>query len=167
MIVNYSIAASRIIPSTTSDHKPVLVYFGMAENYGPLPFRYNQRWGSNEEAQKEVESVRKKNISGSPTFIWETKIKATKVSLKDWAKNRYKEPHKEKEDIKNELKKIQEELESSDSTIEKQAREKEVQWKIYRTTDKKKKLGGSNPDRYGCKLETRTPPSFITQQKQG
>ena len=50
MIVNYSRAASRIIPSAASDHKLVLMELGMAENYGPLPFRYNQLWGSNEEA---------------------------------------------------------------------------------------------------------------------
>ena len=58
-----------------------------------------------------------KNISGSPTYIWETKIKATKVSLKYWEKNRYKEPQKEKERLKNELKQIQEDLQSSESTI--------------------------------------------------
>lgn len=48
-------------------------------------------------------------------------MKATKTSLKEWAKNRYKEPHKEKEDLKKVLNKIQEDLENSDSAIEKQA----------------------------------------------
>lgn len=58
-------------------------------------------------------------------------IKATKSKLKDWAKTGYKEPHKQKETLKHELTKIQEELENNDSKIEKRAKEKDIQWKIY------------------------------------
>ena len=51
--------------------------------------------------------------------MWESKLKATKAKLKDWAKANYMEPHREKETLKRELTKIQEEMESTDITVEK------------------------------------------------
>ena len=106
MDASYNKVSSRIIPSVASNHKLVLFELGMAENFGPLPLRYNQLWSSHEEAKQEVENVWRKNISGSPTYIWESKLKAIKAKLKDWAKTSYKDPHREKETLNHELTKI-------------------------------------------------------------
>ena len=52
--------------------------------------------------------------------------------MKDWAKANYKEPQREKEELHQELEKIQEEIGNMDNTAESQAKEKEIHWKSYR-----------------------------------
>ena len=75
-----------------------------------------------EEVKQEVEKIWKQKISGSPSYIWETKLKTTRVRVKDWAKANYKEPQREKEELQQELAKIQEEMENKDNTTESQAK---------------------------------------------
>jgi len=71
----HSSIKSKILHTTASDHKSVAIMMGKMENQGPLPFRYSSIWDSNIEFSELVKEARAPIISGSPQYIWETKLK--------------------------------------------------------------------------------------------
>lgn len=68
------------------------------ENQGPLPFRYNPNWDSNEEFRNQIKEGWSKSITGSPHYVWETKLKNLRMNLKIWAREN---------DIRNKARKIE------------------------------------------------------------
>ena len=55
-------------------------------------------------------------MRGSPSFVWEQKLKATKVALKDWIKNPIKTPTTQRKESTQILENLQMEFEKKDVT---------------------------------------------------
>ncbi len=66
-----------------SDHKLVAIVMGKIKNQGPLPFRYSSIWDINTEIN-EIKESWEPRVSGSPQYIWETKLKNARIKLKEW-----------------------------------------------------------------------------------
>lgn len=47
-------ASSKILPKSTSDHKPIIIELSADENLGPIPFRFNSLWLQHEGFQEMV-----------------------------------------------------------------------------------------------------------------
>eukprot|EP00253_Pinus_taeda_P003315 PITA_03315 len=97
ILVNISLLSSfaaghtKILSTTASDHFPILLTMDSHSQLGPIPFRYNPLWRNNAEAETIIESTWKHHVEGSPSHIWETKIRNTRKALKEWAKLKNKE----------------------------------------------------------------------------
>ena len=55
-------------------------------------------------------------VDGSPSFVWEQKLKNTKYALKNWAKNTLNTPTSSRQDKVLELSEIQLEMEAIEIT---------------------------------------------------
>ena len=81
--------SSHIISSATSDHKPILLSFSLPTNLGPIPFRFNHLWLNNAKTLDIIHTAWNFTLSGSPSYIWESKIRVVRSSLKNWAATSY------------------------------------------------------------------------------
>lgn len=79
---------TKIIHTTTSDHKPMAIVMGKMENQGPLPFRYSSIWDSNIEIIELIKEAWEPRVSRSPQYIWETKLKKCKNQVKGMGKSK-------------------------------------------------------------------------------
>ena len=79
---------SKILHTTTFDHKSVIIVMEKMENQGPLPFRYSSIWDNNGEINELVKEAWETRVIGSPQYIWETKLKTARIKLKEWAKSK-------------------------------------------------------------------------------
>lgn len=77
---------TKILPKLASDHKPIQLHLEDEEDLGPLPFRFNPLWIERDGFLEIVKEAWAKPISGSSSYVWEQKLKATKQALKDWIK---------------------------------------------------------------------------------
>jgi len=71
----HSSITSKILHTTASDHKLVIIIMGKMENQGLLPFRYSSIWDNNGEISELVKEA------------WETSNKITLVYLGNKIKN--------------------------------------------------------------------------------
>ena len=71
----------------TSNHKPILLQLEEEGNLGPIPFQFSSLWEENEGFMDVVSNAWHTPVVGSPNYVWEHKLKATKISLKEWIKN--------------------------------------------------------------------------------
>eukprot|EP00253_Pinus_taeda_P024611 PITA_24611 len=91
ILVNITLLSSfvachtKILSSTASDHFPILLTMESHLHLGPIPFRYNPLWRNNSSAKAIIEATWKQHIEGSPSHIWETKIRS--LWLKEGDKN--------------------------------------------------------------------------------
>eukprot|EP00253_Pinus_taeda_P008137 PITA_08137 len=82
ILVNISLLSSfaachtKILSSTASDHFPILLTMESHLQLGPIPFRYNPLWRNNASAEAIIEATWKQHVEGSPSHIWETKIRS-------------------------------------------------------------------------------------------
>eukprot|EP00253_Pinus_taeda_P024410 PITA_24410 len=67
---------------------------------------------------------------GSPSHIWESKIRSTRKALKDWAKVSYQEPEKKKIKIQQDLEEIQNQIEHQGLTHLRKNKEWEAQGQL-------------------------------------
>ena len=79
--------SSKTLPKLTSYHNPILLQLEEEENLGPIPFRFFPLWIEQEGFKEIVIKDWSTPVIGSPSFVWEQKLKATKFSLKEWIKN--------------------------------------------------------------------------------
>eukprot|EP00253_Pinus_taeda_P005541 PITA_05541 len=92
ILVNISLLSSfaaghtKILSATASDHFPILLMMDSHSQLGPILFRYNPLWRNNAEAEAIIETTWKHRVEGSPSHIWETKIRNTRKALEEWAK---------------------------------------------------------------------------------
>ena len=54
---------------------------------GPIPFRFSPPWIARDDFMDIVSNAWRIQVSGSPNFMWERKLKNMKTSLKDWIKS--------------------------------------------------------------------------------
>ena len=66
---------------------------------GPLPFRFNPLWDERDGFGDLISQVWSQFIAGSPSFVWEQKLKLTKVALKRWIKIPIKNHSRNKEEF--------------------------------------------------------------------
>ena len=70
-------------------------------------------------------------VRGSPSFVWEKKLKATKAALKEWIKKPNKTPTSLRKDTIQILENIQVELERKDINREDLEKEHAAQAKLF------------------------------------
>eukprot|EP00253_Pinus_taeda_P035660 PITA_35660 len=91
VLVNISLLSSfaaghtKILSATASDHFPTLLTMDSHSQLGPIPFRYNPLWRNNASTEAIIEATWKQHVEGSPSHIWETKIRS--LWLKEGDKN--------------------------------------------------------------------------------
>eukprot|EP00253_Pinus_taeda_P025817 PITA_25817 len=82
ILANFQRIQSSIIQGYFSDHKPVALRLDKGNYPGPIPFKYNKEWDSNEGFRELIKDQWAMDIMGSPHFIWETKIKSLRTAIK-------------------------------------------------------------------------------------
>ena len=136
LLSQYSIAITNVLPFAASDHYPITLTFGDHHSLGPIPFKYNPLWNDIQEENQLVRNVWMQHIEGSPSFIWETKLKKIKLALKEWTKNHYKEQEKSKIDLKSQLDDVHSSIETQGLNQDRLAQEKNLYWQLYRANRK-------------------------------
>ena len=96
LLSSFAVGYTNILSSSASDHYPILLTMEPHHHLGPIPFKYNPLWRYNSSAGAIIETTWKQHVEGSPSHIWETKIRNIRRALKDWAKTSYQEPKKTK-----------------------------------------------------------------------
>ena len=87
LLLEKKLISPKILPWFSSDHKPILLQLEEEENLGPIPSRFNPLWIEKDDFMETIMSAWSSPISRSPSYVWEQKLKATKIALKDWIKN--------------------------------------------------------------------------------
>jgi hypothetical protein len=119
----------KILPNSTSDHKPIMLVLTPQRNLGPIPFRFSPLWINQKDFLKKVEEIWRMSVTGSPFYVWEEKLRRVKSALKRWAKTIPK-PEDERKQIQADLEAhqiIMEEAEISGAILK---REEELQQKL-------------------------------------
>jgi hypothetical protein len=86
IMMNKKIIITKILPKLTSDHKPIQLLLEEEEDLGPIPFRFSPQWIERDGFIEIVKTSWARSFSGSSSYVWEQKLKATKQALKDWIK---------------------------------------------------------------------------------
>ena len=84
--------SSLVLSSTTSDHKPIFLSLTLSEKLGPIPFHFNPLWLQDSKALEIIQEAWNTKILGSASYIWESKLRASHLALKNWAKISFKGP---------------------------------------------------------------------------
>eukprot|EP00253_Pinus_taeda_P007045 PITA_07045 len=124
IVANFSRIQSTIIQGFISDHKPVALHLDKVENMGPLPFKYNRAWDSSEDFRNLTKDTWANDITGSPHFIWETKLKLLRIAIKQWARKYALEERKEKNELQMKIAQWNQEKEAGQDTEEDQRKER-------------------------------------------
>eukprot|EP00253_Pinus_taeda_P022245 PITA_22245 len=132
MASNFQVIRSHIIHGTTSDHKAVFLSLDKETNLGPLPFKYNKSWDSHEEFCSLVQNQWAKEITGSPHYVWETKLKQLRTVIKQWAREMARSERKKKNDLLMEMERWHKEKEQAQHTTEDIEKEKSMFMELYR-----------------------------------
>lgn len=77
---------SNILNMSVSDHYPITLTLQRHSPLGPIPFKYSAIWNRIPAAKEVVQKTWARHVEGSPSYIWETKLKRVKQALKDWAR---------------------------------------------------------------------------------
>ena len=131
LMMDNRIVFSKILPKLTSDHKPILLCLKEEEDLGPLPFRFSPLWAGKEGFFETVQTAWRIEVSGSPSFVWEQKMKNTKKALKDWIKKSMKTPTRQRKEAFLLLEGLQFEMEEKDLSSTDLANEKTAQRNTY------------------------------------
>eukprot|EP00253_Pinus_taeda_P035640 PITA_35640 len=132
IVANFSRIQSTIIQGYISDHKPVALHLDKGKHMGPIPFKYNRAWDSSEDFRNLIKDHWAIDISGSPHFIWETKLKLLRTAIKQWARQYVIEEGKKKTDLQMKLAQWNQEKESVQDTEEDQTKENELYKELYK-----------------------------------
>eukprot|EP00253_Pinus_taeda_P010882 PITA_10882 len=99
---------------------------------GPIPFKYNRAWDSSEDFRNLIKDHWAIEISGSPHFIWETKLKLLRTAIKQWARQYAIEEGKKKTDLQMKLAQWNQEKESVQDTEEDEMKKNELYKELYK-----------------------------------
>eukprot|EP00253_Pinus_taeda_P025214 PITA_25214 len=84
LLMENLLISTKNLPKLSSDHKPIQLLLAPEEDLGPIPFKFNPLWIEKEGFMDTIQSAWDIPINGSPSCVWEKKLKATKKSLKEW-----------------------------------------------------------------------------------
>lgn len=82
LLLGKRLISSKMLPKLASDHKPILLQLEEEENLGPIPFRFNPLWSGKEGFMEIFLEAWSIPMIGSPSFVWENKLKITKSAMK-------------------------------------------------------------------------------------
>ena len=82
-------SASFALPSVVSYHKPISLVLASSVNIGSIPFGFNASWLQEEKTMTIIRDAWRADISGSPSFVWESKMRRVRRDLKAWVKVDY------------------------------------------------------------------------------
>ena len=94
LMMDGRIIFTKILPKLTSDHKPILICLKKEEDLGPLPFRFSPLWVGKDGFLETVQAAWRLEVNGSPSFVWEQKLKNVKTALKAWIKKSDQSPNR-------------------------------------------------------------------------
>ena len=83
------------------------------EDLGPIPFQFSPFWKEQEGFVSTVSMAWDVPVVGSPNFVWERKLKNTKVALKNCVKLSQQNPINDRKDALGKLEEIQMEMEDT------------------------------------------------------
>jgi len=143
LLLDNSEISSSIIPSGFLGHKSISLTFFHEKVNGPIPFRFNPLWLKEPTAMDIIKQSWKEQVWDSPTYVWEEKLRKTKINLKPWAKKHLNPPSIEKKETIQQLQSLYQKLEESQVTEEdivqerkltsilhKVNRQEEEQWRL-------------------------------------
>lgn len=123
---------SHIIHGTASDHKAVVLTLDNGTNLGPLPFKYNKSWDSHEDFRSLVRNQWANEVSDSPHFVWEAKLKQLRTAITQWARDKAISERKKKNDLLEEMESWHKEKEQTQHSAEDLEKEKNMYKELYR-----------------------------------
>jgi len=132
------IISTKILPKWNSDYKPILLLMEEEENLGPIPFWFSTLWANREGYMDTVNKAWSIHVLGSPSYVWEQKIKATKTALKQWIKKPTDSPTTQRKQSTKQLLDLQMGLEMQDITSAKIHSEQEHQISTLQTFKEEK-----------------------------
>ena len=103
------------------------------EDYGPIPFWFSPLWYERDGFMDTINNVWSQYIDGSPSYVWEQKLKRTKYALKAWIKKTLINPSSSRIESVKELAEIQYSLEKFDISHSLLKMEKLAQAKSYQS----------------------------------
>eukprot|EP00253_Pinus_taeda_P017214 PITA_17214 len=130
LVSTFSSVNSTILPFAASNHYPITLDLNTHCALGPLPFKYNQIWSDQQATRNIIQLTWRQHIEGSPSFIWESKLKNVQRALRQWAKSYYKEPEQEKHELKHQIAELQCTIEQKDYCHSKKFQEEELYNKL-------------------------------------
>eukprot|EP00253_Pinus_taeda_P009219 PITA_09219 len=131
LMMDNRIVFSKILPKLTSDHKPILFCLKEEEDLGPLPFRFSPLWAGNDGFMDIVQATWRMDVNGSPSYVWEQKLKNVKSALKVWIKKSIQSPNRQWKEAISQLEGIQFEMENTFPSASELAQEKLAQKNVY------------------------------------
>jgi hypothetical protein len=132
-MMNKKIIITKILPKLTSDHKPIQLLLEEEEDLGPIPFRFSPLWIERDGFLEIVKTAWANSFSGSSSYVWEQKLKATKQALKDWIKKPAPTPTEQRREAVQSLQTLQTDMESKDITTEMLEKEIKAQRSTYQS----------------------------------
>lgn len=78
LLLEKRLISSKILPKLNYDHKPILLLLEEEENLGLILFRFSPCWSERDGFINTIRLAWSKSIIGSPSYLWERKLKATK-----------------------------------------------------------------------------------------
>lgn len=118
IMMNKKIIITKILRKLASDHKPIQLLLEDEEDLEPIPFRFSPLWTEKEGYIETVKAAWDKTFTGSPSYVWEKKLKATKQALKNWIKRPGPSPIEQRKESVHALQTLQTEMENKDITTE-------------------------------------------------
>eukprot|EP00253_Pinus_taeda_P008465 PITA_08465 len=131
LMMDSRIVFTKILPKLTSDHKPILICLKKEEDLGPLPFRFSPLWVGMDGFLETVQAAWRMEVYGSPSFVWEQKLKNVKTALKAWIKKSMQPPNRQRKEAVTQLEGIQFDMEDTDPSVTEFAKEKSAQKNVY------------------------------------
>ena len=125
------IVSSKILPKLTSDHHPISLIFEEAKELGLILFQFSPFWIARDGFWHIVSNSWSLYIEGSPSFIWEYKLKSTNIALKNWAKKLLNSPISSRQKHVQELYDIQLKMEDVEITKVQLSLEQSAQIKTF------------------------------------
>jgi len=89
---SFSVGYANILPSSASDHYPIMLTLETHYSLGPISFKYSSLWSCDSAVRDIIQRSWNQHVEGSPGFISETKLKRTRQAIKEWERANYKEP---------------------------------------------------------------------------
>eukprot|EP00253_Pinus_taeda_P009869 PITA_09869 len=133
LMMNKKIITTKILPKLTSDHKPIQLILEDEEDLGPIPFRFSTLWTERDGFIDIVKTSWAKSFTGSSSYVWEQKLKATKQALKEWIRKPAPNPTSQRKEIVQLLEALQVEMESKDITPTLLDKEVKIQCSSFRS----------------------------------
>ena len=118
LLLENLLISTKILPKLSSDHEPIQLIMAPEEDLGPIPFKFSPLWIEKEGFLDTIQSSWDIPINGSPSYVWEKKLKATKKALKEWLRNLPNPPSQQRKDEVQQLETLQIGMEGLHITLE-------------------------------------------------